>query len=135
MTAIPSQAELLGLINDRLTGDAPLMALVGNRIFNHVPQDAPLPILRFRLSQANEWDTKDSAGWEGYVDIDIWSDHRGDLKPLEVADRVDSIFHVLPFTMSSGQSLLLRHEFSDSFTEPDGLTHHTVLRFRSIITN
>jgi hypothetical protein len=31
--------------------------------------------------------------------------------------------------------LILRRDYMDAFTEPDGLTHHTVVRFRHIATN
>lgn len=135
MSATPSHAEITRLLFLRLSGNAPLMAKLGNRIYNHVPQDDPLPAMRFRWEQAGEWDTKDSAGHDGFCVIDIWTDHRGDKQSQEIADDVETLLHLEPFTgMVSGQSLLLRHDFSDSFVEPDGLTHHTMLRFRHIAT-
>lgn len=133
---IPSHAEITKLLYARLSGNAPLMALVGNRIFNHLPQDAPTPCLRFRWNQAGEWDTKDSDGHEGFCVIDVWTDYRGDKESQVIGDAVEALLHNHPLTgMTSGQSLLLRHDFSDSFTEPDGLTHHMMLRFRAIFTS
>lgn len=133
--ASPSNAEITKLVNDRLRGDAVLMGMVSSRAFNHIPQDAALPCLRFRWEQAAEWDTKDSAGWDGSITIDVWTDHRGDKIAQEIADRVDLLLHDRPLLdMASGQSLLVRHDLCDSFTEPDGLTHHTMIRFRAIVT-
>lgn len=133
-TTPPSIAEVTKKLNDKLTGDAPLMAMVGNRIFNHIPQDDPLPCIRFRCEQFGEWDTKDSAGHDGFLVIDIWSDHRGDKQAQEIGDAVNALLHLSDLATTTSQSLLLRHDFADSFVEPDGLTHHTVLRFRYIVT-
>jgi hypothetical protein len=133
--AIPSHAEVTKLVNDRLTGDTALMALVGNRIFNHIPQDDPLPCIRFRWEQAGQWDHKDADGFDGSITVDIWTDHRGDKQAQTIADRVEVLLHNQPLSaMTSGQSLLLQHDLIDTFVEPDGLTHHTVARFRAIVT-
>jgi len=132
---VPSNAEITKLVNDRLRGDTLLMGMVGNRIYNHIPQDAPLPCLRFRWEQAGQWDHKDAAGYEGYITCDVWTDHRGDKQAQEIADRLESLMHNQPLTsMTTGQSLLLMHDLVDTFTEPDGLTHHTMVRFRAIVT-
>lgn len=134
MVSIPLHVEVTKVAWAYLNGDATLSGLVGGRIFNHIPQDDPLPCLRVRWEQAGEWDTKDSAGFDGFIVVDIWTDYRGDKQAQEIADRVEVLLHLHEFTMTSGQSLLLRHDFSDSFTEPDGLTHHTMSRFRFIVT-
>jgi len=131
----PSHAEITKVAWERLSQDAPLSALVGGRVFNHLPQDEPLPAVRVRWETSDEWDTKDSAGFSGALVVDTWTDHRGDKQAQTIADRVDALLHLAPFTgMTSGQSLLLRHDFHGSFTEPDGLTHHTVQRFTCIVT-
>lgn len=130
----PSHSEVLHTIYEVLTEDQTLKSMVSNRIYNHVPQDTQLPFIRFRWEQAGEWDTKDSAGFDGFIVIDIWSDHRGDKQALDIADRIDSLLHLSPLELSIGQSLILRHDFRDSFVEPDGLTHHTVSRFQHIVT-
>lgn len=134
-TAIPSHAEVLNLSVARLRGDPPLMTLMAGRIFNHIPQDSPLPCCRVRWGQAGEWDTKDSSGFDGYLFVDVWTNHRGDKEALEATDRILALINLLPLQMSSGQSLIMRHDYVDTFTEPDGLTHHTAIRFHHIATN
>jgi hypothetical protein len=131
----PSHAEILEKINRRLTDDPVLISMLQRRIFNHVPQDTPLPVLRFRWDQVGEFDTKDSAGWDGNIQIDVWTDYRGDREQAIILDRLDEILHLQPFVMSSGQSLLLRHDFVNNFTEPDGITHHATIRYRHVATS
>lgn len=132
---IPSHAEILQLAWKRLDDNAPFKTKMNGNVFNHIPQEQPLPCCRVRWSQAGEWDTKDSDGVEGYLFVDIWTDHRGDKVALEAADMALALFQLQPLALTSGQSLYLRHDFTDTFTEPDGLTHHTVVRFRHIATN
>jgi hypothetical protein len=130
----PSQALILKAAVVRLVGNAPFKALMNGQIFNHIPQERALPCCRVRWSQAGEWDTKDSDGVEGYLFVDIWTDYRGDKVALEAADMAINLFHLAPLVLSDSQSLILRRDFIDSFTEPDGLTHHTAIRFRHIAT-
>lgn len=132
---IPSHAEILKLSYARLSGDTDFMRLMSNNVFNHIPQDRALPCCRVRWAQAGEWDTKDSDGVDGYIFVDVWTDYRGDKLALEATDKALAILHLMPLALSSGQSLILRHDFVDSFTEADGLTHHTAIRFHHIATN
>ena len=131
----PTGSDILEQLFTVMRADAQLMALVGNRIYNHIPQDSPLPCLRARWDSVNEWDTKTSDGYDGNITVDIWSSHRGDKEALAIFDRTYSLLHKSELPLTSGQSLLLRYTMSDSFLEPDGLTHHTVIRFRLIATS
>lgn len=136
MTAVPSHADCLIALAARLMNDKELSMLCPT-IMNTLPQDCALPAMRFRWEQASEWDTKDSAGHDGFATIDIWqSIKRGDLESLKIADRVIALLHENTLErLTTGQSLILRHDYMDTFIEPDGLTHHTTLRFRHVITN
>jgi hypothetical protein len=131
----PSHIVILTAAVARLRANVAFMALMGNRVYNHVPQELVLPLCRVRWGQAGEWDTKDSDGVEGFLFVDVWTDHRGDKDALTAADMVVNEFHLLPLVLSDAQSLILRRDFVDAFTEPDGLTHHTVIRFRHVATN
>lgn len=131
----PSHVEILSACFNRLKGSEELAAIVGTSIYNHLPQELPTPCCRVRWSRSNEWDTKDSAGVEGDVVVDVWTDYRGDLLAYKAADIVVALLHLKPFTLPGSQSLLLRRENVASFTEPDGVTHHTAITFRHIATN
>ncbi len=133
----PQQAEILTRVKDRLDSSSQLLALFGGKTkwFNHIPQDEQLPCMRFRWSQATAWDTKDSQGWEGVLTLDVWTNYRGDLQALKIQDVLNSLFHERELSMLDGQNLLLRHTSADSFTEPDGITHHAVVQYALIVTN
>ena len=132
---IPSHAEILKCAYERLANDAPFMALLGDKVYNHIPQDTALPCCRVRWAQSTEWDTKDSDGVSGYLFVDVWTSHRGDKLALEIADAALALLHNQPLPLTLSQSLLLRHDFVTTITEGDGLTHHTAIRFAHIATN
>ena len=136
---MPSHLEILGLIFDRLKSDTSLVALVGSsdRISNHLPQDtAPNPAyIRARVDETDEWDTKDSDGFEHAYVVDVWTELHGDKRVREIFDRVYQLLHRQPFTGSTSQSLLLRMQSTNTFIEPDGVTHHGVMNFRHIYTD
>lgn len=130
----PSSADILAKIFAKLTANAPLMALVNTQIFNYVPQDMTPPFIRVRWVSAQDWDTKDSDGVEGEIQVDIWTEHKGMLQAFQLSDMVQDTFHLQTLSTVS-QSLLIRLVMQDSFVEPDGITNHTVQRYSAIITN
>lgn len=132
----PSHAEILALAYARAaadTGPGGLMPMLTGGLFNHVPQDEPLPCARVRWEDAGEFDTKDSDGFDGVIAFDVWTDHRGDKKALQIQDRLDVLFQNASLSLTSpAMSIVLQHSMFHSFTEPDGLTHHAVVKFRLV---
>jgi hypothetical protein len=110
-----------------------LVALVGP-VYNHVPQATPLPVCRVRYCQARDFTTKDSFGYDGTIQVDVFTSHRGDKIALRAIGLVVQALHLQTLTITTAQSLLLRRESVDAFTEPDGITHHAVARFRHLAT-
>lgn len=131
----PSHLIILTAAVARLRGNSPFMTLMSNQVYNHVPQESALPLCRVRWGQAGEWDTKDSDGVDGFLIVDVWTSTRGDKISLQAADMIIAMLHLQPLALSDSQSLILRRDFMDAFVEPDGLTHHTSIRFHHIATN
>lgn len=141
MVAIPSHLEILTAYYAVLSTDTILVGLLGGtigsdpKIYNHLPQDLPLPAVRVRWSEVNEWDKKDSAGFEGFFTVDSWCSTYGDKGLLSIADRIETLTHLQNLTLTTCQSLILRHERPlRTMLEPDGLTHHGVQVFRHVAT-
>lgn len=130
------QAELLTQLYQRLIGDAALVPFVGNRIYNHVPQQdintAVRPLIVFRIAQSSMWGTKDELGYETQIQIDIWTDMRGDELALLIADELNLLLNNVPFVFVSGQNVLLQYAQTVSMTDPDGICHHTALLYRML---
>jgi hypothetical protein len=87
-----------------------------------------------RWTGAQDWDTKDSDGVEGEIQVDIWTEHKGALQAYQISDVVQNVLHLANLGTAS-QNLLTRLVFQDAFVEPDGITNHTVQRYNTIITN
>jgi len=129
----PSHAQILALAYATASGDTALMALLPGGLFNHIPQDEPLPCARVRWEDAGEFDTKDSDGFDGYIAFDVWTDHRGDKQSLVIQDRLDQLFQNASLSLTTpATTVVLQHAMFHAFTEPDGLTHHAVVKFRLI---
>ncbi len=132
----PRQAEILVRVTERLETSGKLIeALKGKNYFNHIPQDQKCPFMRYRWSQAQSWDTKNSQGLNGTLTFDVWSDYRGDKEALEIQDILNDLFHENELKLTIGQNLILRRETADAFIEPDGITHHSISQYAMIVTN
>jgi hypothetical protein len=131
----PPHTEILAAAYARLKGSAALAEIVGKSVYNHLPQEEPTPCCRVRWNDTREWDTKDSAGVEGFIVVDVWTDYRGDLLAYQAADIIVALLHLVPLSLPSSQSLILRRETVAMFTEQDGVTHHTAITFSHIATN
>lgn len=133
---IPKQSDLLKALYARLSDDPTVYAFVAERVFNHVPQQAEnlpkKPYIRFFVVSASDWGTKNELGYDVEIQVDVWSDMRGDEEPLDIMDAVISSCHNVPLPLVTGQDILLQHAGSNTFIEPDGITHHGVVRLRAI---
>ena len=109
-----------------------------DRCYNHVPQEAKnlptKPYVRFGITSLSDWGPKNELGYEGEIQVDVWSDMRGDQEAQEICDSIIAGCHNAPFTLTSGQAILMQHSGSMVFTDPDGITHHGVVRLRTIST-
>lgn len=132
----PSQAELLQKVFNKLKNSSQITSVTGSRIYNHVPQETSYltqkPYLKFTLVSSNDWGPKNELGYESEIQIDIWSDKRGDEQCLVISDMLVQEFHNSSFVLASGQAILMQHVGSTSFTDPDGITHHGVVRIRVV---
>lgn len=133
--ALIKAADILIALATRLQNDAGILAIVGSAdsIKNHLPQDRPLPYVRFRTGTGNEWDCKGSTGLDGRIVIDCWSEQHGDLEILQLIDACMTSLDNVPLVLPSGEKmLLLQHLTHSTFVEPDGQTHHGVITFRQL---
>lgn len=130
-------SNVLRAMFERLSTDASVVALVGNRVFNHVPQTTPVfPYIRFFAVTNADWSSKGDQGLDQEFQIDIWSQQRGDLLVAEIADAVIAATHNLTLTLPAGElSVMLQHLQTLFLVESDGITHHGVVRLRQLATS
>ncbi len=126
----PLQAAL----HAALTGDATLQGFLGNpaRVYDHVPQDSAFPYLVIGESHGGPFDTKTESGMEQRLTIHAWSRYRGLKETKEIMAAVSAALDGQSLTVAGHALILLSHESSATFLDPDGLTRHGVQRFRAV---
>ncbi len=129
-----SQWPLHVAVHSALTGDAALQGFLGNpaRVYDHVPQDSTFPYLVTGEAQVGPFDTKTEAGMEQRLTIHTWSRYRGLKETKQIMAAVTAALDGQNLAVSGHALILLRHESSATFLDPDGLTRHGVQRFRAV---
>lgn len=119
-----------------LTGSTGVQAHVGTRVYDHVPQGtaAVKPYVTLGEDTELDWSTKSFDGRENTHTLHVWSDaHRGRKVCKQAMDAIASALHNNPFSVNGSNHLLCQFEFADTFLDPDGVTYHGVMRFRSLL--
>lgn len=78
----------------RLTTFAPLMALIGVKVYDMPPKDAAYPFVSFGPMEALTDDADDVAGDEVSLQIDVWSAAQdGQREAKEICDAIHAALH------------------------------------------
>jgi len=125
--------ELQGAIVSRLKADAAVRAMVTDRVYDNVPNDAGFP--RITLGATDE--TSDDADCvEGLVisfQIDCWSQAVGFPQVREMADAVRRSLHDADLALASNALVSFTHRQTRVFRDPDGLTSHAAMTFDAFV--
>jgi hypothetical protein len=135
--SFPLQSEFLTRLFERLTTTASLTAKVpAARILNNIPEQEDKrmdkPYVHFMIASAGDFGAKNEIGYENEVQIDVYSEERGDKEVLEIMDVIVAALHNIPLVVASGQDVLFQFAGQMLDTDPDGILHHGILRFRSL---
>lgn len=132
--ATGSEWALQQAIYSALTGASAVTALVSTRIYDHIPQDSVLPYLVIGDATTLPADTKTTDGAEHTVTIHAWDDvHRGSKTIKQIMDAVVGALDHVTLTVTGFTFVQSNLEFSNTFTDADGLTRHGVQRFRVLL--
>jgi hypothetical protein len=130
----PSLA-LQGALVTALKAAAPVTALVAQRIYDRPPGPAPtFPYVTLGLDQV----IADHAEClEGSVEIntqiDVWSRAAGKVEAKQITGVIVSALNMANLALTGYRLVLLEHESSRHFDDPDGLTTHSALTFKALI--
>ena len=128
-------SEILCAVYEAIATD-PDVVLTGVPVYNHVPQDHPLPIIAVRWSIGREFNTKDSHGFVGIIIVDMWSNQHGDKEVLDVLGAVDAALHRADLTIAGGpQSVKITNTGGSVNPVSDGSAHHGQLTYDHFVTN
>jgi hypothetical protein len=116
-----------------LTGDAPLLALLGGaRIYDDVPVRDQFPYVTFAQTSERDWSTGGEAGAEHIVTLHVWSRGGGRKEVLQIMAAMRTGLHEAALSLSGFRLVNLRHEISEARRDPDGETYHGIVRFRAV---
>ncbi len=118
-------------IYDALSGDAPFVALVGGRIYDHVPQGTAYPYTDLGETTNLPWDTDGGLGTEATFTIHHWSRLRGMLEVRRIMAAAYDVLHHASLPIVGGSLAVMTVEFQTAFDDPDGITRHGVQRIRA----
>lgn len=122
--------ELQGVIVNRLKGRPELTALVGQRVYDRPPTNAPFPYVEYGESDVKPADLNCVTSDAIYVTIHVWSQYSGGFKELK--DIIYEIVKALdraPLTLPSHRLISLSRWDSRTMKDPDDVTTHGVVEF------
>jgi hypothetical protein len=123
--------DLQTAVYEALAADATLTALIGESVYDHVPQDATFPFVVLDQTRISDWSTGTEAGSEHQLTLHIWSRYRGKAESYTIADTIRAALDEATLPLAENRLVNLRHQFSDMRRDEDGETWHAVLRFRA----
>ena len=125
--------ELQKSIYAALIADGALTTLLGGaHIYDDVPRGAQLPYVTFGQSTVRDWSTGTDPGHEHLFTMHVWTRVNGERQAHQIMSAIRDRLHDTTLPLSGFSLINLRHEFSDSFREPDGETIHGVVRYRAV---
>jgi hypothetical protein len=132
------QSEILKKAVATLEVDPGLIALLGEkeagkaRVWNHVPQDEDQPYVVVRWQADEDWDTKDSTGFDGSLDHEVVSNHHGDKEVLQIVDAIIAAYKAAPLALASGRITCFEYQ---SGTVPVQVfeTHRAIASFNVLV--
>jgi len=125
--------ELQGAVVARLKAYPAVAALVGLRVYDHIPDNPAFPYIS--IGPVTEVD--DSAdciiGSEVTFQIDAWSREPGFVQARRIANAVRAALHGQEFNLPTNALASFEFTYRRDFRDPDGLTSHSVIVFTASI--
>jgi len=129
-----TDAALQKLIVDRLMAFAPLVALVGERVYDRPPSTRSFPYLSIGPHDVAEDDADCIEGDSHAVQIDVWSrSPAGFAECKKVTEAARDALHKYAGTPETGALVEMRVTGRRYLGDPDGLTSHGVLTVAALM--
>ncbi|KAB7741603.1 DUF3168 domain-containing protein [Parvibaculum sedimenti] len=132
MSAFDADLALQKAIYARLSGDAPLAALVAGRIYDNVPADAGFPYMTLGEAQVSDWSTGDSEGGEHRLTFHVYSRGGGRAETKTILGAINAALHDAGLTPEGARLVGMRFLDAETRREPDGITWRGTIRLRAL---
>jgi hypothetical protein len=102
--------------------------LVGdNKIFDNIPQDTSYPYVQIGLETTRDVGLKTLDGVVYNVDIEVWSQYRGQKEIKEIMERLYNLFNNSTISVSGASSIMSYVINTTTLLEADGITRHGIV--------
>lgn len=127
------QFALQTAVYSTLSSDTNLTSTLGAGVYDDVPQGSAYPFVQVGDDSTMDYSTKDVSGSETTLNLHVWSQNHGSKQAKDIMDRVHTLLHDTNLTVTGFNFINNRMEFSDIIRDPDGITRHGIMRFRTIV--
>lgn len=130
--SLPSLA-LQAAIVQALKNTSGVAALVGERVYDRVPEGARYPYISLGPEQALQDDAECVEGYEIFQQIDVWSAEPGFPETKRICAAVHAALHEADLAVAGFTCHEITHETTNTLRDADGLTSHGAMTFRALI--
>ena len=127
------QFALQTAVYSTLSSDSNLTSTLGAGVYDDVPQGSAYPFVQIGDDATKDYSTKDVSGSETTLNLHVWSQNHGSKQAKDIMDRIHTLLHDTNLTVTGFNFINNRMEFSDIVRDPDGITRHGIMRFRTIV--
>lgn len=127
--------ELQHAIMVALKAPGALPAAVGDRVYDQVPSaaSATFPYVTFGAGQVLPDKAGCIDGVEAFLQIDVWSRKVGFVEAKTITKAVIVKLDDQPLTVAGFDVIVFELQSIDYLRDPDGLTRHAAITFRTLI--
>lgn len=116
------------LVWETLTGDAAVIAIVGNRVFDRPPTGAQAPYVCFGPSDMTDDEADCIPGYVEALQIDCWSEAQdGKRECKALVSAVKKCLHKLTGNLDVGALASARVSLTRVVDDPDGISTHGIV--------
>ena len=121
--------DLQSAVYSLLSGDSSLDTLIGDgRIYDSVaPQDSAYPYVVIGMETVTDLGTKSLDGNLYNLNIEVWSQYRGQKQIKEVMERIYNLVNNVSISVSGADSVMSYVSSTTTMTEVDGITRHGIV--------
>ncbi len=124
--------ELDAAVYQALTEDAGVTAIVGTRVWHDVPPGTPVPYVAIGDHQAQDYGGALVDAQGHTTPIDCWTEGPSPLGCRQLVAAIRAVLHGADLALSAGRLVNCRVESTQTLRDPDGISHHGVLRIRAV---
>ena len=124
--------EIQAAVVAALKTSGALPAAIGSRVYDSVPTAPTFPYITLGDCQVLPDKAGCIDGAELFMQIDVWSRTVGFTEAKQIAKSVVTKLDDKPLTVAGQDVIVFEHQSTQYLRDPDGLTRHAAMTFRSL---